>query len=50
MSDTGTLVLYFSAEGNTAKVVKEYAEKLAPSVPGAEIVDAKVVKSAGEIK
>ena len=25
------------------------AEKLAPSVPGAEIVDAKVVKSAGEI-
>ena len=27
MSDTKTLVLFFSAEGNTAKVAKEYAEK-----------------------
>ena len=28
MSDTKTLVLYFSAEGNTAKVAKEYTEKI----------------------
>ena len=27
MSDTKTLVLFFSAEGNTAKVAKEYADK-----------------------
>ena len=32
MSDTKTLVLYFSAEGNTEKVAKAYAEKIGADV------------------
>lgn len=39
-----TLVTYFSAEGTTARVAKEFAEKT-----GAASVDAKLVYSASDI-
>ncbi len=44
-----TLVAYFSAEGTTAKVAKEFAEKLTPHVAGARAVDAVLVKNASEL-
>ena len=44
---TGKKIHIFATSGGSG--IGKTAEKLAPSVPGAEIVDAKVVKSAGEI-
>ena len=44
---TGKKIHIFATSGGSG--IGKTAEKLAPSVPGAEIVDAKVIKSAGEI-